>query len=190
MKRGRVEAFSDGEKQVKRYVAFLRAINVGGTTILKMSDLKLMFSSFGLENVETYIQTGNVIFDSKESRAPVLEEQLERQLEQAVGKPIQLFVRAIREVTTMVQECPFDPQAGETVHVVILDESPDKKSLEALLALRSEADDFVVKGRQVFNLRRNREKSIFSNNLVEKTLGIAGTTRNLTTLRKLAEKYA
>ncbi len=48
---------------MKRYIAFLRAINVGGTTILKMSDLKHMFELFGLGNVETYIQTGNVIFD-------------------------------------------------------------------------------------------------------------------------------
>ena len=52
---------------MKKYIAFLRAINVGGTTIIKMSDLKRMFESFGLERVETYIQTGNVIFDSAEA---------------------------------------------------------------------------------------------------------------------------
>lgn len=173
-----------------RYIAFLRAINVGGTTIIKMSELKKMFESFGLERVETYIQTGNVIFDSEEGRASILEEQIESQLAQASGKEIQLFVRTIREVAAMVEACPFEPQAGQTVHVVILEKKPNKKSLEALIRLRSEADDLAAIGREVFNLRRDREKSVFSNNLVEKTLGVPGTTRNLTTIKKLAEKYA
>ena len=47
-----------------KYIAFLRAINVGGTTLIKMTDLKKMFESFGLDNVQTYIQTGNVVFES------------------------------------------------------------------------------------------------------------------------------
>lgn len=175
---------------MNRYIAFLRAVNVRGTTIIKMSDLKRMFESFGFEHVETYIQTGNVIFESEEGKASVLEEQIERQLEEAYGKRIQLFVRTIREVASMAKGCPYDPKEGETVHVAILDERPSKKSVEKLMSLRSEADDFAVKGREVFNLRRDREKSIFSNQLVEKMLGIAGTTRNLTTIKKLAKKYA
>ena len=89
----------------------------------------------------------------------------------------------------MVKDCPFDPQEGETVHVVILDTRPGPRNLASLFSLRSEADDFAALGREIYNLRRDREKSIFSNQLVEKTLGIAGTTRNLTTIKKLAEKY-
>ena len=175
---------------MKRYIAFLRAINVGGTTIVKMTDLKRMFESFGLENVETYIQSGNVIFESEESKASILEEQIEHQLEKAYGKRIQLFVRTTREVAAMVRDCPFDPKDGLAVYVAILDQKPDQKSIEKLMSLRSEADDFAVIGREVFNLRKDREMSVFSNNMVEKTLGIAGTTRNLTTIKKLAEKYA
>lgn len=174
---------------MNRYIAFLRAINVGGTTIIKMAELKRMFDSFSLENVETYIQTGNVIFESKESKASLLEDQIEHQLEKTSGKKIQLFVRTVREVAAMVENCPFDPKEAETVHVVILQKKPSKKSMEQLNSLRSEADDFAVIGREAFNLRRNRERSVFSNNLMEKTLGVAGTTRNLTTIKKLAEKY-
>ena len=174
---------------MKRYIAFLRAINVGGTTIIKMSDLRHMFESFGLEHVETYIQTGNVIFDSDESRASELEKRLERQLADASGKQIRLFLRTRREVAAMAESCPFAPQEGETVHVAILEKKPDKKSIDALLSLRSEADDFAVNGREVFNLRRDRDASIFSNNFIEKTLGVAATTRNLTTIKKLAGKY-
>jgi uncharacterized protein (DUF1697 family) len=174
---------------MKRYIAFLRAINVGGTTIIKMSELKHMFESFGLGNVETYIQTGNVIFDSDESRASTLEEQIENQLAKAAGKRIRLFVRTIQEIAAMAEACPFAPLDGQTAYVTILEKKPDKKSVDALLSLRSEADDFAVVGREVFNLRRDRDASIFSNNFIEKTLGVAGTTRNLTTIKKLAGKY-
>lgn len=172
-----------------KYIAFLRAINVGGTTIIKMTDLKSMFESFGLENVQTYIQTGNVIFETKDGNAALLEEQIERQLEKASGKRIQLFVRTMREVAAMVKDCPFDPKGDETVHVSILDEKPKKKNVDDLMSLRSEADDFFVKGREAYNFRRDRKRSIFSNSLMEKTLSVAATTRNLNTIVKLAEKY-
>ena len=171
-----------------KYVAFLRAINVGGTTIIKMTDLKRMFESFGLENVQTYIQTGNVIFESQESDASALEVEIDRQLEIAYGKRILLFVRTIREVIKMVIDCPFDPQGEETAYVAVLARKPNRKNVDALLALRSDADDFSVIGKDAYILRRDREKSVFSNNLVEKILEVPGTTRNLTTIKKLAEK--
>ncbi len=175
---------------MNKYIAFLRAINVGGTSIIKMSDLKKMFESFGLENVQTYIQTGNVIFESEEKDAAVLEEQIERQLEKAWGKKIQLFVRTIREVTAIAKTCPFDPKEGETVFVVILDEKPGKKNIEALLAFRNEFDDFAVKGKEAYHLRCSREQTKFVNRSVEQVIGVPGTSRNLTTMKKLAEKYA
>jgi uncharacterized protein (DUF1697 family) len=174
---------------MNKYIAFLRAINVGGTTIIKMSDLKKMFESFGLQNVQTYIQTGNVIFESDQKNASALEEQIESQLEKASGKRIQLFVRTMRDVVKMANDCPFDPEEGQTVHVVILHKKPLKKAVDALLSQRSEADDFAVVGGEAYNLRLDRDRSIFTNNWAEKVLGVAGTTRNLTTIRKLAEKY-
>jgi uncharacterized protein (DUF1697 family) len=81
-----------------KYVAFLRAINVGGNAIIKMTDLKRMFESSGLENVQTYIQSRNVYFESKEKNASALGEQIERQLEKTAGKRIRLFVSTTRQV--------------------------------------------------------------------------------------------
>src|SRR5215212_2304326 len=120
---------------MSKYMAFLRAINVGGTSIIKMTDLKKMFESFGLEDVQMYIQTGNVIFELGERNASVLEEGIEGQLEKAYGKQVQLFVRTIREVAAMASEWPYDPKEGETAYVAILQKKPDKKSAQALLAL-------------------------------------------------------
>jgi uncharacterized protein (DUF1697 family) len=172
-----------------KYVAFLRAINVGGNTIIKMADLKQIFKSLGLENVQTYIQSGNVIFESAEEDTGLLETLIERQVEKATGFKTKLFVRTFREVQSIANKSPFIAKADETVHVGFLKEKPDKKHQEALLAFKSDADDFAVKGQEVYNLRYDRDKSIFSNNFIEKILKLPSTTRNMTVIKKIAEKY-
>jgi len=172
-----------------KYIAFLRAINVGGNSIIKMDDLKKIFESFGLENVQTYIQTGNVIFESKVKDVPLLEKMLESQLEKALGYNVGIFLRTMQEVTAIASQCPFTSKENETVHVAFLREQPDKKTSQALLNHNSEVDEFMVQGQEAYNLRHDRDTSVFSNNFIEKTLGIPATTRNLTTVRKIAEKY-
>ena len=174
---------------MNKYVAFLRAINVGGHRIIKMSDLKETFQSLGLENVETFIQSGNVIFDSKTSSPASLEKKIEGQLEKALGYKVETFLRTMKEVAAIANNCPFSPKDGETVHVVFLNEKPGTRMRQALISYKSNADDFIVKRREVFNLRRDRDKSVFSNNFIEKVLGVPATSRNLTTIRKIAEKY-
>ena len=174
---------------MSKYVAFLRAINVGGHTVIKMQDLKRMFESFGLENVQTYIQSGNVIFESEETNEAALAQRIERQLEKAAGFEIKLFVRTMRAVQAIANQKLYEPKEDETVHVVLLNEVLDKKTQQVLMSFKSEADDFAVKGREVYNLRRDREKSVFSNNFIEKILKTSATTRNLKTIRKIVEKY-
>ena len=172
-----------------KYVAFLRAINVGGHAIIKMADLKKMFEAARLENVQTYIQSGNVIFEAEETDRQSLAEQIERQLEKAAEYKIELFVRTMQEVQSIAKKCPFQAKDGEMVYVTFLNAKPDKKSQQALLELKSDADDFAFQGREVYTLRRNHEKSIFSNNLVEKRLKMPATSRNLTTISKIVKKY-
>lgn len=172
-----------------KYVAFLRGINVGGHAIIKMADLKQIFESLELDDVQTYIQSGNVIFQSDEKDADLLAKQIERQLEKATGHKIQHFVRTLREVQTIASKSTFTAKDNETVHVTFLNQKPGRKAQQALLAFKSDADDFAFKGRELYNLRRDREASVFSNNWVEKILNTPATTRNLTTVKKIAEKY-
>ena len=175
---------------MNKYVAFLRAINVGGNAIIKMTDLKQMFESAGLENVQTYIQSGNVIFECDEEDISVLEQRIEHQLEGAAGYKIHLFVRTMRELQSIVNKSPFTAKANEAAYVAFLNQTPDPKSQQALLALKNEADDFAVKGREVYHLRRDREKSVLAKTSIEKILKLPATTRNMTTLQKITEKYA
>lgn len=173
-----------------KYVAFLRAINVGGHAIIKMADLKKMFEAAGVENVQTYIQSGNVIFESEVADGESLAKQIEGQLEKAAEYKIELFVRTMREVQSIAEKGPFKAKDGETAYVTFLNQKPDAKSQQALVNLKSDADDFVFRGREVYSLRRDREKSVFSNNLLEKTLKVPATTRNLTTIMKIFQKYS
>ncbi len=171
---------------MKKYIAFLRAINVGGTKIIKMDHLKKMFESFGLSNVQTYIQTGNVVFETQ--AATNLEAQIEKQLKAALGYRVEVFIRSLDELAKIVSQKHFEPKETDTLHVVFLREKPAKMLADILKKYNSAADEFAVIGSEVFNLRHDRDKSVFSNNFIEKIFGTA-TTRNITTLKKIFENY-
>ena len=172
-----------------KYVAFLRAINVGGHAIIKMAELKKMFEAAGLEKVQTYIQSGNVIFESEHADGESLAKQIEHQLEKAAEYKIELFLRTMREVQDIAATSPFQAKDGEIVYVTFLSKKPGKPSQQALLDLKSDADDFAFRKREVYTLRRDREQSVFSNKFVEKILKMPATSRNLTTITKIVEKY-
>jgi len=171
---------------MKKYVAFLRAINVGGAKVIKMDNLKKLFESFGLSNVQTFI--GNVIFEAKAKNTPLFESKLEKQLETALSYRVEVFVRSMDELANIVAQDHFEPQPEDTLHVVFLRAKPQKAQFDILKKYNSPADEFAVLGREVYNLRHDRDTSVFSNNFIEKIFGVA-TTRNMTTLKKIFEKY-
>jgi uncharacterized protein (DUF1697 family) len=151
-----------------------------------MVELRKMFDSFGFGNVQTYIQSGNVIFETKAS--PTLEAKIERQLEEIWGQKTGVFLRSMEEIESIANQSHLKPKGDETLHVAFLREKPTKAMIEALKQYNSAADEFVVIGREVYNLRHDRDRSIFSNNFIEKIFSTA-TTRNMTTIQKILEKY-
>ena len=171
----------------KRFVAFLRAINVGGTKVIKMEDLRRMFESLGFANVATYIQSGNAIFET--AQADGLRAQVESKIQQTFGFEVEVFLRSMDEVRAIVKKSPFEPQGEETLFIHLLQTAPSARSGQALLALSTQTDEFAVQGREVYWLRRDRGKSPFDNNRIEKTLGMSATARNLNTMTKIVEKY-
>ncbi len=169
-----------------KFVAFLRAINVGGAKVIKMDVLRGMFESFGMQNVQTFIQSGNVIFETK--AALTLEAHLETRLAKSLGYTVEVFLRSMDELAGIVEQPVFTPKDTETLHVTFLRARPPKAQVEKLKPFNSAADTFAVHGREVYNLRHDREASVFSNAFIEKIFGPA-TTRNMTTLNKIVEKY-
>jgi uncharacterized protein (DUF1697 family) len=176
-----------------RYIALLRAINVGGHKV-KMDRLRKLFESLGLSNVETFIASGNVIFDSPAEDARTLEKQIEDYLRKSLGFEVATFVRSVSELEAIAGYRPFMPPEfsaeGNSLYIAFLSDPPSGEAQQRLMAFRSEVDDFRVHGREVYWLcRKKMSESAFSRTLLEKTIGMPATMRNATTVKKLAAKY-
>src|SRR5438045_4946943 len=102
-----------------RYIAFLRAINVGGHTV-KMDSLRKLFEELEFANVETFIASGNVIFEAAAENAQALERQIEGHLKQSLGYNVATFIRSASELAAVAQYQPFPDADGGTVYVAFL----------------------------------------------------------------------
>lgn len=176
-----------------KYVAFLRAINVGGHTVT-METLKALFHKRGFSNIETFIASGNVIFDSAKKADRTLEQDIEQHLEAALGFSVATFVRTIDEIKAISLYQPFQNSMMEQVQSCNIGFTSDGLSAEAftaLMALRTSIDDFHVHGREVYWIcRKKQSESTFSNRMFERATKIPVTFRSSTTIAKLAAKYA
>lgn len=91
-----------------KYIALLRGINVGGKNLIKMNDLKQLFKSMDFENVRTYIQSGNVIFESAEKNESTIAKKLERSLLEQFEDDVLVFIRTIPEIEAILKLNPFN----------------------------------------------------------------------------------
>jgi uncharacterized protein (DUF1697 family) len=176
-----------------RHVAFLRAVNVGGHTI-RMADLRRVFETIGLGPVETFIASGNVIFETADTDEEKLERVIERALEAEFGYTIEPFVRSIADVRELAARDPFDradPAGdGRSVYVAFLSRHPTAGVIGRLVDQATDDDTFAVVGREAWWLRRGGiGTSRFSAGFLEKTLGLPATLRGLPTLTKLLAKF-
>ncbi len=173
-----------------RFVALLRAINVGGRTA-KMEALREQFEALGLTRVSTFIASGNVLFDTAPAAAAALEARIERRLHEALGYEVATFLRTADEMAAAASHDAFPGTgAGESGYPLYLAFTRDPVSADAepaLLAARSDVDDFHVFGREIYwACRTSMGQSRFSGAKLEKIIGMPATTRNITTVRKLA----
>jgi uncharacterized protein (DUF1697 family) len=174
---------------MQRYIAFLRAINVGGRTV-KMGHLRELFIELGLASVETFISSGNVIFESAETDAASLEARIEDRLKESLGFEVATFLRTPDELVRIAAFDPLPEMERTAFSVAFLRSAPDADAVPRLMALRSEIDEFHVEGREVFWLCRTRvSESTFSGAALERALAMPTTVRNRNTVQRLAAKY-
>ncbi len=175
-----------------KYVAFLRAINVGGH-IVKMDHLRSLFEAMGFSNVETFIASGNVIFDSTSKNTKALEKKIEAHLENSLGYKVSTFLRTPEELTKIISyTCFKDADAdGNVLYIGFVADIATEESKKKLMTFRSRIDDFNVNGREVYWLcRKKMSESVFSYAKLEKTFGMPATFRNSTTVKRLALRYS
>jgi Uncharacterized protein conserved in bacteria len=175
------------------YIALLRGINVGGKNIIKMAELKRVFEAVGLCEVQTYIQSGNVLFKSNEGEEP-LREKIEREIETIFGFSVIVVLRTAEELERIIWNCPFSAEEvseaessskAESLYVSLLTHAPSQEKIENLNAYRSESDEYRIIGREVFLLfRHSIRNSKLASNL--KKLEVPTTVRNWKTINKLS----
>jgi uncharacterized protein (DUF1697 family) len=177
-----------------RYAAFLRAINVGGR-IVKMDRLRALFEQLHLANVQTVIASGNVLFDSPLRNTTAIEEKIERQLHMSLDYGVATFVRSASEVMRIAAYEPFPPavmaKPYHALYVSFLGAEPTPAARRAIAALRTAEDEFHLDQRELYWLSRKPfSESVISGALIERTLGMPATARNVTTVRKIAAACA
>jgi uncharacterized protein (DUF1697 family) len=166
-----------------RYVALLRAVNVGGAGALPMAKLKSMCRDAGFANVETYIASGNVVFDCNAAAKRVRAE-LEARLHAHAGKPVGVIVRTAAEMADVLRANPFTGTEPRYTVVVFLDARPPGDALEH--AVGGNGEEMALGNREIFihypnGMGRSRLRIPAAKN---------GTARNLNTVAKLAELAA
>lgn len=177
--------------KIKKYAAFLRGVNVGGKNKIKMETLREVFSnSLQFQNVKTYINSGNVIFETVETGNKKLAAKIETAIENKFGLKIKVMVRTIDEIKSIIANNPFDGQFenDKDLHVFFLDEELPADKRELLLSNNNENERFDIGKREIFCLLRSYfSDSLMGRDYIGKKLKVSATARNWRTVNKVLE---
>jgi uncharacterized protein (DUF1697 family) len=172
------------------FVALLRGVNVGGNNMIKMSALKASFEKLGFTQVSTYINSGNIIFKSKEADARKLERKIEQMLVKEYGLESRVVVRSLAEMETLVKSLPktWNGDARWRYNVIFLRHTIDSEDVLADLPFKSEVEEVVYRpgvlfwSAQLVNINRTAMQKLPSRKVFREM-----TVRNLNTTKKLYE---
>lgn len=175
-----------------RYVAFLRAVNVGGRQV-KMDELRDHFRAAGMSDVETFIASGNVIFSSTATNEAALEQKLEGHLKKVLGFEVPTLIRTTADVAAAAARTPYsdaEVATAGTFLAAFLRAPLDAAGRKGLAGLASDVDRFVAHGREVYWLATTKQSETKLTIVkFEKAVRCAATMRAMTSLRKLAAKH-
>lgn len=183
-----------GSGGLPSYLAFLRGINVGGHRV-KMDRLRALFTGLGLNDVSTYLASGNVGFTTDSRDPALLRERLERHLASSLGYAVPLFLRTpdqIAEIVSFDLSEPDSRLSDSGSHYVILLNEADRGAARSRLApLASDLDEFHFAETEVHLLTAGKlsESPLFGAELDRALRGLRNTMRNMNTLRRIAATH-
>ena len=175
-----------------RFVAFLKGINVGGHIVVK-ERLKEAFTSLGFQNVSTYKQSGNVIFETDTANPQDIKAKIENKLRSTLGYEVAVFVRTISQLKSIIDYDSFKGQdaEGTSFLVTFLAIAPANFPLQLPLTIpKSTAQVISAKGTEVFSVTHGGGEGALPNPFLESKLKTKATTRNLNVVREIVEKFA
>lgn len=171
------------------YIAILRAINVSGKNKINIAELKKMFEDMNFKNVTTYIQSGNVVFESKKTDYKKLEKLIETKILERFTLQIPVIVRDKNELTSIIKSNPFLKRKNIDVtklHATLLANEPEQTNIGKLKNVHYEPDEFILSGREIYVYCPNGYGTTkINNNFFENKLKVTATTRNWKTMNEL-----
>lgn len=170
---------------VSTYIALFRGINVGGKNVLPMQALARIMEGAGCENVRTYIQSGNVVFDARLRHRDKLAGEISNEIANRNGFTPRILILERRELVDAIQNNPFGTDDGKALHFFFLDSRPDHSGLRALEDLKSKSEEFGLYKKTFYlyapdGIGRSKLAA-----RVERCLGVSATARNWNTVDKL-----
>ena len=173
---------------MQTYISLLRGINVSGQKQIRMADLKDLYELLRLGNVQTYVQSGNVIFDSAEQDVTKLRNSIETQIEETFGFSVPVLIRTTDDFQRIIESHPFAQEDPIRVLVTFLYEHPDQSKWNDLSLHKDKVDEFALGEQEIFLFcPGGYGKTKLSNNFFENKLGVIATTRNWKTVNALYE---
>lgn len=178
------------------YVALLRGINVGGKAKLPMADLRRIAETIGLTDVQTYIQSGNLVFRTARRGGPAIAEELRSAIRADVGVDPAIILRTLAELRDAVAANPFAARGEDVAHLhaIFLDSPASSAALQALDPAHYAPEEFAANGRELYLFLPNgMGRSVLAADLSRRKPTTTGTARNwrtVTTVLAMAEKFA
>jgi len=177
-----------------KYIAFLRAVNVGGHTV-KMEELRKVFEQCGFTNVETFIASGNVIFDALSKSPKALQQKIEAALRKTFGYEVHTFLRTPAQLADVQNYKPFPvsdlKDETNVLYVGFLAEPPGKTAAEKVTQLQTPVDALHLNDAEIYWLcRTSFSQSQITGARLEKALEMRTTLRNIKTVKRLVAKYS
>ncbi|MBT5186438.1 MAG: DUF1697 domain-containing protein [Kordiimonadaceae bacterium] len=175
-----------------QYISLLRGINVAGQKKIKMADLKTLYENLAYQNVQTYIQSGNVIFDHAEKDIASIKKEIENTIEKKYDFSVYVDVRTCSEFIKILENLPFKnfdlEQDGTKILVTFLEGHVSKESMEELDRFVIPPEKLIIIDKAAYlHCPNGYGKTKLSNVLIEKKLKVLTTTRNLRSVVKLCE---
>lgn len=171
---------------MKTYIALLRGINVGGHRKVPMAELRDLLTNIGCSDVKTYIQSGNVIFKTKEKPSTQIETKIRKAIETYFGFEVSVMVRTRKQLQKIVDDCPFSNDKKINSYFAILSHSPDKDLVQKAYEKTYENEDYkIINDCIYFYSDKGYGTAKFSLNFFEKNLDVNATARKYKTMVKL-----
>ncbi|HES60111.1 MAG TPA: DUF1697 domain-containing protein [Caldithrix sp.] len=173
------------------YISLLRGINVSGQKKIQMAELKSLYESLGFENVTTYIQSGNVVFSSKEIDELKLAKLISDKIREVLGYNVSIIIRSKIEWEKLIADNPFSKRENfdvKKMHVTLITEQPTMIGGDIFDRVKYDSEEYVIGERHIYlYFPEGYGQTKLSNNYIENKLKVSATTRNWNTVMKLSE---